>query len=641
MTDQYTNQTYSIATGANSTAPFVIHFSSRDPTAQDVNYPVQKQWVNTTSQKFWILSGFSTSNGVITADWLLFPQGSATAETLTGNSGGAVSPDGSSNINVIGDGSTITIAGNPGTNTLTAQLIGAVTSLFTADSGTATPSGGDIILAGGTGLSTSASGHTVTFNAATSVATSYVTDSGTAMPSSNILNVNGDGAAIATSGSGDTITISFSGSSVVETLTGNTGGAIGPSANNINVVGDGSTVSVAGAGHTLTISSMGSVPISFVADSGTATPSAGVLDLFGSGSITTVGSGHQVVTELTGLTNHAVLVGNGSTTITKVGPTATALQVLQSQGSGADPAFSTATYPATTTVNDILYSSSTNVVGQITAANNSALTSSAAGVPSWTSMAADGDLIIGSSAGAPTAATLTAGTGISITNGHNSISIAVTGGILAQVTRQVFTSTQTYTPTAGMVYVDIICLGGGGAGGGCAATNGISYSAGTGGGSGEYAQGIFTAAQIGASKVVTIGAGGTGVNGTTGNAGGNSSVGVLISAFGGGGGTQTGAQTIALQIYGPAGGTGGSGGDFRTPGQYGAFALADINHAASAGLGANSQYGAGGNGTINTTGGAALGYGAGGGGTGNGQSQPAQTGGAGTAGLVICTEYCT
>ena len=43
--------------------------------------------------------------------------------TLTGNSGGAVSPDGSNNINTVGTGS-ITIVGNPGTNTLTTQLTG-------------------------------------------------------------------------------------------------------------------------------------------------------------------------------------------------------------------------------------------------------------------------------------------------------------------------------------------------------------------------------------------------------------------------------------------------------------------------------------------------------------------------------------
>lgn len=44
--------------------------------------------------------------------------------TLTGNSGGAVSPDGGGNINVLGDTTTINITGNPGTNTLTANVTG-------------------------------------------------------------------------------------------------------------------------------------------------------------------------------------------------------------------------------------------------------------------------------------------------------------------------------------------------------------------------------------------------------------------------------------------------------------------------------------------------------------------------------------
>lgn len=41
-------------------------------------------------------------------------------ETLTGNTGGAVGPDGASNINVLGyEPSGITVVGSPGTNTLT------------------------------------------------------------------------------------------------------------------------------------------------------------------------------------------------------------------------------------------------------------------------------------------------------------------------------------------------------------------------------------------------------------------------------------------------------------------------------------------------------------------------------------------
>jgi hypothetical protein len=59
------------------------------------------------------------------------------------------------------------------------------------------------------------------------------------------------------------------------------------------------------------------------------------------------------------LNNHGLVIGQG---INPVAVTAagTAGQVLQSGGSSADPLYSTAIYPSTTTVNQLLYSSSNN-----------------------------------------------------------------------------------------------------------------------------------------------------------------------------------------------------------------------------------------------------------------------------------------
>lgn len=158
-------------------------------------------------------------------------------------------------------------------------------------------------------------------------------------------------------------------------------------------------------------------------------------------------------------TNHAILIGATSNGITNVGPDAATGKVLQSQGASADPAFSTATYPstatgtgtilradgtnwaattatypATTTVSEILYSSSANVVSGLATANRAVLTTTSGGVPQLTALT-DGQLIIGSTAGAPAAASLTAGSGITITPGSNSITIAAAGssGGLGQV----------------------------------------------------------------------------------------------------------------------------------------------------------------------------------------------------------------
>lgn len=184
-------------------------------------------------------------------------------------------------------------------------------------------------------------------------------------------------------------------------------------------------------------------------NSGTVTPSAGNVNVVGAGSITVAGLTDTATVQLTGLTNHAVLVGAGTTTITKVGPTATAGQVLQSAGAAADPAFSTATYPLTTTVNELLYSSAGNTVTGLAMANSAVLTTTAAGAPVTTALAINGQVIIGSTAGAPAAATLTAGAGISITNGSNAITISNTAGGFAWT--DVTTATQALVAQNGYV----------------------------------------------------------------------------------------------------------------------------------------------------------------------------------------------
>lgn len=132
----------------------------------------------------------------------------------------------------------------------------------------------------------------------------------------------------------------------------------------------------------------------------------GLLAMQATGSITNVGGTNSLTTQLTGLTNHTVLVGAGTATITKVGP-GSAGQVLQSGGASADPAFSTATYPSTATgtgtllrangtnwaattttypttnaINTLLYASSANVMSALATANNGVLITSGTGVPS-------------------------------------------------------------------------------------------------------------------------------------------------------------------------------------------------------------------------------------------------------------------
>lgn len=106
-------------------------------------------------------------------------------------------------------------------------------------------------------------------------------------------------------------------------------------------------------------------------------------------------NGGVLVTSNTGVPS--ILVGSGSTGT-----------VLQATASGT-PAWSSATYPLTTTVNQILYSSATNVISGIATANSGVLVTSAGGVPSI-STTLPNSLAMGT----PASLTLTNATGLPV-----------------------------------------------------------------------------------------------------------------------------------------------------------------------------------------------------------------------------------
>lgn len=135
-----------------------------------------------------------------------------------------------------------------------------------------------------------------------------------------------------------------------------------------------------------------------------------------------------------GGTGAALTASNGgifysnATTGAILSGTATAHQVLLS-GSSSAPLWSTATYPVSTTINQLLFSSSNNVIAGLSASNSAALVSSSSGTPVWSNSMTNGQLIIGSTGGQPQAASLSPGPGITITPAPNSITIsASTGG---------------------------------------------------------------------------------------------------------------------------------------------------------------------------------------------------------------------
>ena len=149
------------------------------------------------------------------------------------------------------------------------------------------------------------------------------------------------------------------------------------------------------------------------------------------------------LTALGGLakTDGNIIVGDGTTWVAESGATARTSLGLGSIATQA--------------------SSSVSITGgSITGITDLAVADGGTGQGSYT----NGQLLIGNTTGNTlTKATLTAGTGISVTNGSGAITIASTGGG-ATPNIQLFTSPGTWTKPANANYVKVMVIGGGGGG---------------------------------------------------------------------------------------------------------------------------------------------------------------------------------
>ena len=83
-------------------------------------------------------------------------------ETLTGNSGGAVGADGAGNIDILGDGTIITVVGTPASNLLTITPSAALATSYVTDSGSAVPAANILNVLGDHGINTTGAGSTIT-----------------------------------------------------------------------------------------------------------------------------------------------------------------------------------------------------------------------------------------------------------------------------------------------------------------------------------------------------------------------------------------------------------------------------------------------------------------------------------------------
>jgi hypothetical protein len=230
----------------------------------------------------------------------------------------------------------------------------------------------------------------------------------------------------------------------------------------------------------------------------------------------------------------------------------------------------------------------------------------------------------------------------------------------------VFLFSGVYTPSTGLTYATIECLGAGGGGGGAMSTlatptgNGF-VGGGGGGGGGGYSRSLLAAAIIGTAQIpITIGAGGTagiaqGAGMAHGGTGGTTSFGGLVTAQGGQGGSTNnpawgtpptyrfgapGAGALfgagQVQLMGGAGTRGssyswiGTGSDAAFGGQGGGNAYVGLT---------GQVWGYPGYGSAGANGPAGV-FSQGGGGAYSVSSSTFGNGGQGGNGVVLVTEYC-
>lgn len=333
------------------------------------------------------------------------------------------------NVTLVGGTMTVELAGDSGTATPTSSGVitvsGGSTGLTTSGSSNTLSLGGLLNPTfGGTGIS-NPTAHGIMVAEGSSAMTSIVLGAGQLLigttsgdPTAAAIN---SGTSVLVQNSSGSITVGLAAIASHDILSNITSGSAAPVANTLTATIDAAIGSTQGdilyrnstvwtvlapgtSGQLLSTGGAAANP-SWVSasatgaittidgDSGSITPSSGVVTISG-GTTGLTTSGSSATLSLTGTlklanggTNASLTASNGGivySTASAMGilaGTATANQVLLS-GSSTTPAWSTATYPATTTANQLLYSSSNNTIAGLATANSSVLITSSGGIPS-------------------------------------------------------------------------------------------------------------------------------------------------------------------------------------------------------------------------------------------------------------------
>ncbi len=103
----------------------VPHLDVRAPNTTDYQYPIGKRWIDQVGLNDYTLVGITSIGGVLSGTWNLLGTNTGALNTLTGGSGGAISPS-AGNITLAGTIGQITTTGSG--STITWSLTSAITA---------------------------------------------------------------------------------------------------------------------------------------------------------------------------------------------------------------------------------------------------------------------------------------------------------------------------------------------------------------------------------------------------------------------------------------------------------------------------------------------------------------------------------
>lgn len=207
---------YGIGASSVSTASFQAVVRDYAPSATDTKGPagpfsVGQFWLDTTTDFVYVLTSLSSSQGSVTANWVqLLSSSAAGITTLTGDTGGALSPV-LGNINIVG-GTNTTVAGAGNTLTINVSTPSAITWQAIGANQTLAINNGYFCTAGGA-LSlalpaVSAVGDTIIVSLDGSTSwTVTQPNAATQIRIGNVQTTLGVGGSLASTATGDTITL--------------------------------------------------------------------------------------------------------------------------------------------------------------------------------------------------------------------------------------------------------------------------------------------------------------------------------------------------------------------------------------------------------------------------------------------------